>query len=88
MTHKNRKKLSNFFFFNAGCSLSRGEVFSYRLDVLYIGLGISKLQFFIKKDIKKFQLFFLLQFLVMKTLDPDQDPDSLEMLDPNPDPQH
>ncbi len=36
-----------------------------------------------KKDIKKFQLYFFLQFLVIKTL--DTDPDSLEILDPDPD---
>jgi hypothetical protein len=39
-----------------------------------------------------FQLIFF-QFLVIKTLDQDLDPDSLEQLDPdpesmNPDPQH
>jgi hypothetical protein len=39
----------------------------------------GKLQFLIKKDLKKFQLyFFLLQVLIIKTLD------SLEMLDPDP----
>jgi hypothetical protein len=52
------------------------------LEVLYGGLGTSKSQFWIQKDRKKIQLMFL----VIKTLDPD----SLEMLDldPNPDPQH
>jgi hypothetical protein len=48
--------------------------------------GISKLKFLIWK--KKFLLyFFLLQFLVIKTLvlEPEPDPDSLEMLDPYPD---
>ncbi len=43
-----------------------------------------------KRSIKKF-LYFFLQFLVIKTLDPEPDPDSLEMLDRdpiNPDPQH
>jgi hypothetical protein len=42
-------------------------------------LGISKLQFLISA-------VFFLQFLVIKTLDPDQEPDSLEIL--YPDPQH
>jgi hypothetical protein len=43
------------------------------------------LQFLIKKDIKKLLLYFV-QFLVIKTLDPDPypDSDSLEMLDPDP----
>ncbi len=35
-----------------------------------------------KKEGKNFQLYLFLQYLVMKTLDPDPDPDSLEMLDP------
>jgi hypothetical protein len=45
------------------------------------------LQFLIKKIYEKFLAvqYFIFQFLVIKTLDPD--PDSLEMLDPNPDPQ-
>jgi hypothetical protein len=40
----------------------------------------------IKKD--TFVVIFFLQFLVIKTLDPDPepDPDSLEMLDPDPQP--
>ncbi len=32
--------------------------FSSSLDILYGGVGISKLQFLTKKDIKKFQLYF------------------------------
>jgi hypothetical protein len=56
------------------------EGFSSSLDVLYGGLGISKLKFLINCII-----------LVIKTLDPESD--SLEMLDPDPDsenqaPQH
>ncbi len=50
-------------------------------EVLYGGLGISKLQVF---ERKKILAVFFLQFLVIKTLDPYPDPDSLEMLDPNP----
>ncbi len=66
------------------CSRLRAE----DLPVL-CSLDISKLPFLITKDSKKNFRFFL-QFLVIKTLDPD--PDSLEMLDPypesmNPDPQ-
>ncbi len=45
----NSKQLKNFIFWSAGCSLLRAERFSCRLDVLYEGLTISKLQFFIKK---------------------------------------
>ncbi len=50
LTHKNRKKV--------GCSLLRAEGFSCSLGVLYGGLGISKLQFLIKKENKIFHLFF------------------------------
>jgi hypothetical protein len=55
-THKNVRKLRSFMFRNAECSLLRGESFCCALDVFYGGLGIIKLQFFIKK----IQLFFLL----------------------------
>jgi hypothetical protein len=60
----------------------RAEGFFYNLDipVLYGGLGIGKLQFLIKKKIKKnfSAVIFFLQFLVIKALDPDPDwsPDS------------
>ncbi len=84
----------NFIFWSAGCSLSRAQGFSCSLDVLFEGLGISKLQFLIKKALKiNFLLYFFSHFLVIKTLDPDLD--SHQMLDPypdpdslNPDPQH
>jgi hypothetical protein len=46
MTHKKRKKLINFIFWSAACSLLRAEGFSYSLEVFYGGLG---LQSFIKK---------------------------------------
>jgi hypothetical protein len=49
MTHKNRKKSGIFMFLSTGCSLLRAEGFSCSLGVLYGGLGISKLQFLIKK---------------------------------------
>ncbi len=53
-----------------------------RLGVRYRGLGISKLQFLIKKNIIFFSsLNFFLQFLVFQTLDPELDSD------PHPDPQ-
>ncbi len=41
MTYKSRKKLGNFMFWSAGCSLLRAEDFSCSLDVLYGDLGIS-----------------------------------------------
>jgi hypothetical protein len=47
ITQKNRNK-----FWSAGCSLLRAEGFSCSLDVLYGGLGISKLKFVSKNKIK------------------------------------
>jgi hypothetical protein len=68
----------HLIFLSAGCSFLRAEGFSCSLD-------ISKLQLLINKNLKNFCcIFFFFQFLVMKTLDPDQD--SLEMRDPYPDP--
>ncbi len=60
MTHKNRKKLINFIFWIAGFS----EGFPCSLDVLYRGLGISKLHFWnIKKYIYIiFSVFFFFKF--------------------------
>jgi hypothetical protein len=61
------------------------ESFSCGLDVLYRGLGISKLQFFINKKEKKISVvFFFSYLLVIKTLDPCLDPDLLEMQDSDP----
>ncbi len=54
MTHKNRKKSRIFIFLSTGCSLLKAEGFSCSLGVLYGGLGISKLQFLIKKIEIKF----------------------------------
>ncbi len=51
------------------------------MDVLLGGLGISKLQFLIKKKKKISAVFFSTSIFVIKPLDPD----SLEMLDPDPD---
>jgi hypothetical protein len=56
----------------------RAEGFSCIFVVLQGGLEISKLPFLIKKDINIFLLCYF-----NKTLDPD--PDSLEILDPDPD---
>jgi hypothetical protein len=47
------------------------------------GLGISKLKVLIKKRKQKNQWYFFYQFLVIETLDPDY----LEMVDPDLDPQ-
>jgi hypothetical protein len=81
MTHQNRKKGRNFKFLNAGCSLLRAEGFSNRSDVLYGGLGKSKLHFFFFKKILLFlSCNFFSQFFVIKTLDLDQDQD----LNPHP----
>jgi hypothetical protein len=46
-------------------------MFSCRLDVLYGGLGISKMQLLIKKRYNKFSAVFFLQFFIIETLDPD-----------------
>jgi hypothetical protein len=40
--HKIEKKLENFMFCNAGCSLLRAEGFSCRMDLLFGGLEIRK----------------------------------------------
>jgi hypothetical protein len=62
MTHKNRKKYRMFMFWSAGCSLLRTEGFSCSLGVFYEGLGISKLQFLIKKIKIKFPAVNFSQF--------------------------
>ena len=49
-------------FWSAGCSLLRAEGFSCSLDVLYGGLWISYLHFFIKKIIHFFQLYIFCNF--------------------------
>jgi hypothetical protein len=67
MTHKNRKKWINFIFWSAGCSLLRAKGFSCSLTILYGGLGISKLQFLIKKRRKDFSaVFFSTNFCLSK----------------------
>jgi hypothetical protein len=53
----------------------RAEGYSCSLDVLSRGLGLIKLQFLIKKIQKKFHQYFFLRFLIIKTLDPDTEPD-------------
>jgi hypothetical protein len=60
--HKNRKKSRIFKFLSPGCSLLRAEGFSCSLGVLYGGLGISNLQFLIKKIEIKFPAINFFQF--------------------------
>ncbi len=73
-------------FWITGCSLLRTEGFSCSLGVLYGGLGISKLQFFIKKIKIKFPAVNFSQVWVIKPWIRIRDPDpQLEkMLDPDP----
>jgi hypothetical protein len=54
ITHKNRKKSRIFMFLSTGSALLGAEGFSCIFGVLYGGLGISKLQFLIKKILIKF----------------------------------
>jgi hypothetical protein len=64
----------------------KAEGFSCSLCFLYGGLGITKLQFFIKKISSFFSAVNYFQFLIIKTLDSelDSDPDTQlrKMLDP------
>ncbi len=92
MTHKSRKNSCFEVLDGLFCELEASAV-TWTMDILYGGLGISKLQFLIKKKFNFFfQLFFFFQFLVIKALDPDPiriririglHPDPL---DPYPDP--
>jgi hypothetical protein len=50
---------------NAGCSLLRAEGLFCSLDVLYGGLGISKLKYLITRYVKNIHLYFF-QFLIIK----------------------
>ncbi len=85
------KKLKNFTFWSAGCYFLKTDVifwgFSCSLNVLYGGPGIDKLQFLIKKRWKYFQLFFSIfskPWIRRPDSEPEPDPNSLEMLDPDP----
>jgi hypothetical protein len=60
-----------FMFLSTGCFLLRAEGFSCSLGVLYGGLGISKLQFLIKKIEIKFLAVNFFSILGHQTLDPD-----------------
>ncbi len=75
-----------------GSLLLRAEGFFCSLNVLYRGLGKSKLQFLIKNTIF-FSAANFFWFWVIKTLDPDSNWYSAKMLDSdlekiNPDPKH
>ncbi len=58
-------------FLSTGCSLLRAEGFSCSLGVLYGGLGLSKLQFLIKKIEIKYPAINFFLILGHQTLDPD-----------------
>jgi hypothetical protein len=77
MTHKSYENLS----FEVQNVQVRDEDFSCSLDVLYGGLGISKLQL---EKLKLNNFFIFFKYLVIKTL--DLDPHRLKMLDPDPNP--
>ncbi len=90
MAHKNIKKYRIFMFWSAGCSLLRAEGFSCSLGVLYGGLGISKLQFLIKKIKIKFPAVYFSNF---RSSNPGSEsgilirnphPQLEKMLDPDP----
>jgi hypothetical protein len=85
MNYKYRKKLRIFMFWSAGCSFLKAEGFSCSFCVLYGGLRINKLQFFIKQYPIFFSCYFF-KFLVNKTLDSELDPDPQlgKRLDPDP----
>ncbi len=70
-------------FLSTGCSLLRAEGFSCGLGVLG-GLGISKLQFLVKKIEIKSPAVNFFWILGHQTLDPDLDPQLEKMLDPDP----
>jgi hypothetical protein len=71
MTHKNRKKSRIFMFLGSECCLLGAEGFSCSLGVFYGGLGISKLQFLIKKIEIKFPTKIFFSILGQQTLNPD-----------------
>jgi hypothetical protein len=68
------------------------EGFSFSLDVLYGGLGISKMPFWSKKDIKKFSAVFFSLIFVHQNPGSGSGSGFPKVLDPypylNPDPQH
>jgi hypothetical protein len=83
MSHKNRKQSRIFMFLSTRCSLLRAEGFSCSLAVLYGGLGISKLQFLIKKIEIKFPA---IKFFNFRSSNPGSGSRirNPKMLDPDP----
>jgi hypothetical protein len=81
-------------FLSTGCSLLRAEGFSCSLGILYGGLGISKLQFLIKKMEIKFPAINFFQYRSSNPRsgsgigirDPDPQLEKMLDLDPYPDP--
>jgi hypothetical protein len=79
-------------FLNTGCSLLRAEGFSCSLGVLYGGLGISKLQFLIKKIEIKFPAINFFNFCSSNPgsgsgiRNPDPQLEKMLYPDPYPDP--
>ncbi len=61
------------------------EGFSCSLDVLYGGLEINDLQLLIKKGKNKLELYFFSSVFCHQNPGSGLDPESLEMLDPDPD---
>ncbi len=76
----NPQKWRNYKFWRVRCSLLRDEDFSYGLDVLCGGLGLSNLQFFDQRNIKK------VSFVNFSLICGHQNPGSA--LTKNTDPQH
>ncbi len=79
----------NKMFWSAGSSLLRAEGFSCSLDVLYGGLGISKLKFLIQKFSYFFSTVnFFSSIFGHQIVDPDIKPNVLvadpESMNPNP----
>ncbi len=72
MTQKVKKSQVSI---QARCILLRDEDFSRCLEVIYGGLGISKLRFLIQKNINFISAVNFLPFVVIKTFDLDPYPD-------------
>jgi hypothetical protein len=80
MTHKEKKKVKKFHVLNFWMFSLEG--FSCSLGVVYRSLGISK-SHFLSKKYKRFSSINFFQFLIIKTLDLELDPDPLNA-DPQP----
>jgi hypothetical protein len=79
------EKFRNVMFESAGCSLLRDEGFFCNLDVLYEGLGIGKLKFFIPKNWSFYQQSIFFNFWYKKkTWIRIRRSKQSKMLDPDP----